>query len=235
MVLHRNVATDANTQLSESEVETYITNGSIGLASVLQWVALLSLRLPQTKHTTLWSQVETFITNGSINLATSSKVNGSNIVTVATDQNTQLSESQVETFVTNGSIGLASGSTMGGSTIVTTATDSDTLGGLNCSTDEIAKWNGSAWACAADDAGSGGSGGGLSIPPCINARLLHPPHHLLSVMMPTIFYCMVAVIVLRRCFWSSCRSGNRQYHSIGLEVPALAMSVSQHTQICLTQ
>ena len=26
-------ATDANTQLSESEVETFVTNGSIGLAS----------------------------------------------------------------------------------------------------------------------------------------------------------------------------------------------------------
>ena len=111
-------ATDANTQLSESEVETFITNGSIGLA------------------------------NGST-------MGGSTIVTTSTDQNTQLSESQVETFVTNGSIGLANGSTMGGSTIVTTATDSDTLAGLNCSTDEVAKWNGSAWAHAADDAGSG--------------------------------------------------------------------------------
>ena len=79
-------------------------------------------------------------------------------MTTSTDQNTQLSESQVETFVTNGSIGLASGSTMGGSTIVTTATDSDTLGGLNCSTDEIAKWNG-LLGQVADDAGSGGSGG----------------------------------------------------------------------------
>jgi len=35
--------------------------------------------------------------------------------------------------------------------------DKDTLGGLNCATDEIAKWNGSAWVCA-EPAGSGGRG-----------------------------------------------------------------------------
>ena len=105
------------------------------------------------------SQVESFVTNGSIGLASGSTMGGSTIVTTATDANTQLSESEVETFVTNGSIGLASGSTMGGSTIVTTATDSDTLNGLNCSTDEIAKYNGSAWVCAAESGGGSGSGG----------------------------------------------------------------------------
>ena len=74
------------------------------------------------------------------------------------DNDTQLSESTVETYITNGSVNLAGGSQVGGSTIVTTATDADALGGLNCSIDEIAKWNGSAWACASDE--SGGSGGG---------------------------------------------------------------------------
>jgi hypothetical protein len=34
--------------------------------------------------------------------------------------------------------------------VVTTATDHDTVGGLSCATDEVAKWNGSAWACAPD-------------------------------------------------------------------------------------
>ena len=76
------------------------------------------------------------------------------------DTDTQLSESQVETFVTNGSIDLATGSQVNGSNIVTTATDSDTLAGLNCSTDEIAKYNGSAWVCATES--SGGGSGGLS-------------------------------------------------------------------------
>ena len=153
---------DTNTQLSEGQVESFITNGSIGLASGSTMGGSTIVTTATDANTQLSeSQVETFITNGSINLATNSKVNGSNIVTIATDQNTQLSESQVETFVTNGSIGLASGSTMGGSTIVTTATDSDTLGGLNCSTDEIAKYNGSAWICAAES-GGGSGGGGLS-------------------------------------------------------------------------
>ncbi len=35
--------------------------------------------------------------------------------------------------------------------------DDDTLGGLSCSNGQVAKWNGSAWACAADDTGGGGS------------------------------------------------------------------------------
>ncbi len=34
--------------------------------------------------------------------------------------------------------------------------DDDTLAGLSCASGEIAKWNGSAWACAADDTGAGG-------------------------------------------------------------------------------
>jgi len=34
--------------------------------------------------------------------------------------------------------------------------DDDTLANLSCASGEIAKWNGSAWACAADDAGAGG-------------------------------------------------------------------------------
>jgi hypothetical protein len=36
----------------------------------------------------------------------------------------------------------------------------DTLAGLSCNNNEIAKWNGSAWACAADDAGSGSTAWG---------------------------------------------------------------------------
>ena len=36
------------------------------------------------------------------------------------------------------------------------ANDDDTLGDLSCSTDQIAKWNGSAWECRADLSGAGG-------------------------------------------------------------------------------
>jgi len=38
----------------------------------------------------------------------------------------------------------------------------DTLGGLSCATNEIPKWDGSAWACAADDGGGSGSGAQLA-------------------------------------------------------------------------
>ena len=144
-------ATDQNTQLSESEVETYITNASIGLASGSTMGGSTIVTTATDQNTQLSeSQVETYVTNGAINLASNSKVNGSNIVTTATDQNTQLSEGQVETYVTNGSINLASGSKVNGSNIVTTATDSDSLGDLNCSTDQIIKYNGSAWVCTDD-------------------------------------------------------------------------------------
>ena len=71
------------------------------------------------------------------------------------DIDIELSETQVENYINNAPIDLAFGSQVNGSNIVTTATDSDTLGGLNCSTDEIAKYNGSAWVCATESVGAG--------------------------------------------------------------------------------
>ena len=154
-------ATDANTQLSESEVETFVTNGAVSLASGTTLNGQTIVTTATDSDTQLSeSEVETFVTNGSIGLAAGSTMNGATIVTTATDTDTQLSESEVETFITNGSIDLATGSQVNGSNIVTTATDSDTLAGLNCSTDEIAKYNGSAWVCATES--SGGGSGGLS-------------------------------------------------------------------------
>ena len=59
------------------------------------------------------------------------------------------------------------GTTSGGSTTYTScgaallggsSSSSDTLAGLSCATNEIPKWNGSAWACASDGGGSGGGG-----------------------------------------------------------------------------
>ncbi|MEX0956416.1 MAG: shufflon system plasmid conjugative transfer pilus tip adhesin PilV [Rhizobiaceae bacterium] len=40
---------------------------------------------------------------------------------------------------------------------------SDTLGGLSCSSGQIAKWNGSAWACAADGGGEGNETKGFRV------------------------------------------------------------------------
>jgi parallel beta-helix repeat protein len=65
------------------------------------------------------------------------------------DTDTQLSEAEVETFVTNGALDLAAGTTLSGAAIQT-GSEADTLGGLACGSGEVAKWNGAAWACAAD-------------------------------------------------------------------------------------
>jgi hypothetical protein len=93
------------------------------------------------------------------------------------DTDTQLSEGQVETFVTNEALDLHSATTLGGASICTgphttslpwTAitskpagfaddVDDDTLGGLSCANGQIAKWDTSAWQCAADDTGAGGA------------------------------------------------------------------------------
>ena len=151
---------DTDTQLSESEVEAFITNGAISLNSgtTLNGQTIVTT-LTDVDTTLTETQVESFITNGAISLNSATTLNGQTIVTTATDANTQLSESEVEAFITNGAISLNSGTTLNGQTIVTTGTDADTLGGLNCSTDEIAKYNGTAWVCATQ---SGGNGTGLS-------------------------------------------------------------------------
>ncbi|WP_456375440.1 hypothetical protein [Thiolapillus sp.] len=40
--------------------------------------------------------------------------------------------------------------------------DNDTLASLSCAANQIAKWNGSAWACAADDTGGAGGSGDIT-------------------------------------------------------------------------
>ncbi len=153
---------DTDTQLSESQVENFVTNGAIGLAAGSTMGGQTIVTTSTDANTQLSeSEVESYITNGALSLASGTTLNGLTIVTTSTDADTQLSESEVESYITNGAIGLASGSTMGGQAIVTTATDADTLAGLNCSTDEIAKYNGSAWVCATQSGGGGLSYGSM--------------------------------------------------------------------------
>lgn len=45
-----------------------------------------------------------------------------------------------------------------GSTVVAVGSGDDTLSGLSCVENQIAKWNGSAWACAGDEIGAAGTG-----------------------------------------------------------------------------
>jgi hypothetical protein len=99
---------DANTQLSEGQVETFITNGAVDLAS---GTTLGGSTISTGAHTIdtdtdtqlSESTVETFITNGSLDLASGTTLGGSTISTGAhtTDTNTQLSEAQVDTMVSN--------------------------------------------------------------------------------------------------------------------------------------
>lgn len=93
----------------------------------------------------------------------------------ASDVDTVLTELQVEGFITNGPLDLDNASTLGLQPISTgshttsldwsaltgvpadiadgdddTDTNTDTLAGLSCSTDQLARWDGSAWECFFD-------------------------------------------------------------------------------------
>ena len=125
------------------------------------------------------TQVEGYITNGAIGLATGSQVNGSDIVTTATDSDTlaglscsigevsgwngsawtclsdnTLSESDVENYITNGGINLDGTSTIGGQDFLTT--NDETLSGLACLDGEYPKYDAvsTLWVCSADTVGA---------------------------------------------------------------------------------
>ena len=92
---------DNDTQLSESQVETYITNGAIGLApsSTVQGQGLIL-----TESSTIpWSQLD-----------------ASTLPAGLADGDDVLSESDVETMITNGALNLASNTTVNGEQIITT-------------------------------------------------------------------------------------------------------------------
>jgi len=78
--------------------------------------------------------------------------------TAIVDANGSTDEFDVRVYQSSGSSmtlnGVASGSYFSGALL---AGGSDTLAGLSCSSGEIPKWNGTAWVCAADGGGSGGS------------------------------------------------------------------------------
>ena len=123
---------DDNTQLSESDVEDYVTNASIDLAAGSMMGGSTLLTVDDT-ITPDWSDVQ----NRPAGLDDG-------------DDDTQLSESQVEDFVTNGGIDLDSTTTIGGMDILTT--DSDSLGSLSCLNDgDVPHWDTAlGWYCDAD-------------------------------------------------------------------------------------
>ena len=148
---------DANTQLSETQVEGYINNGAIDLhpLTTMNGSGLL------TQADTL-SPDWTNITNrpaglddgdddalAGLGCAQGEIVGWDGVNWVCTSDN-NLSESEVEAYITNGIIDLAVGSTVGGLDILTS--DSDTLANLNCLDGEIPRWDGvsMAWICTSD-------------------------------------------------------------------------------------
>jgi hypothetical protein len=71
--------------------------------------------------------------------------------TLMTQAGIDRSSPGLETFDIGNAGGGGLALTIDGVTAVTTATDQDALAALSCAQGEVAKWDGSVWACAADD------------------------------------------------------------------------------------
>ena len=133
-------AVDTDTNLSESEVEVYVTNDALDLAS---GTTIGGSSIATGAHTTdtdtnlSESEVEAYVTNDALALASGTTVGGSSIASGAHTTDTNLSESEVEAYITNASIDLASGTTVGGSSIATGAHTTDTDTDTNLSESEV--------------------------------------------------------------------------------------------------
>ena len=148
---------DDNTQLSDSQVETYVTNGPIDLNpnTTMNGSGLL------TQADTLspdWTNIQS-IPPGFDDDIDDDTLNGlgcnpSEIVGwdgndwICVSDNT-LTDSEVLDIISAYSVDLDPGTTIGGQDILTS--DSDTLASLNCLENEVPRWDGvSAWFCADD-------------------------------------------------------------------------------------
>ena len=139
---------DDDTFLSEGDVESYIENGTVNLATGSR-MGGFDLMTTNSTLSPYWSDLQGIpsdISDG--------------------DDDTYLSESDVEGYVTNGVINLAANSKVDGFPILTTDTvlepdwgdvqnipsdiadgDDDTLAGLGCADGEVVGWDGSEWVC----------------------------------------------------------------------------------------
>ncbi|MBM74897.1 MAG: hypothetical protein CMK59_05815 [Proteobacteria bacterium] len=124
---------DNDTQLSESQVESYITNDAVDFAagSTLAGDGILT-QSANTLDDLSCAAGEIVGWNGTVWTCLS---------------DSSLDEQAVEQFVTNDSIDLAANSTVDGSLIETEATDDDTLADLSCSAGQVAVWDGVIWTC----------------------------------------------------------------------------------------
>ena len=148
---------DANTQLSETQVEGYINNGAIDLhpLTTMNGSGLLTQADTLTPDWTNITNRPAGLDDGDddalagLGCAQGEIVGWDGVNWVCTSDN-NLSESEVEAYITNSGIDLAAGSTMAGQDLLTS--DSDTLAGLNCLDTEIPRYDSIAqeWYCASD-------------------------------------------------------------------------------------
>ncbi|MEC8381489.1 MAG: MopE-related protein [Myxococcota bacterium] len=152
---------DSNTQLSETQVEGYITNDAIDFHpnTTMNGSGLLTQADTLTPDWSNLTNRPTGLDDGDDDsLATLGCTQGEivgwdGLNWVCTSDNS-LSESEVEAYITNGGVNLDASSTIGGQDFLT-STD-ETLSGLNCLDGEIPRWDGvsNLWTCAADTMGS---------------------------------------------------------------------------------
>jgi hypothetical protein len=141
---------DNDTVLSESEVEDFVTNGSLDLAEgttiggkefqeaiscqqgeILRWDGILGWNC-DTDSVLTSDDVLGYVTQNPIDLADGSSIGSNSLV----GQSETCQGGQILQFDSSSN-----------SWICGDVSDSDTLGGLNCTEDQIAKFNGSTWTC----------------------------------------------------------------------------------------
>lgn len=143
---------DDNTQLSEGQVEGYITNDAIDLAvnSQMNGSDIVTAG-------TFNSYLPTDIADGDSDTLAGLSCSAGEIAgwdgntwVCVSDSNLTLQD--ITTMLANNQMDLNAATSIGGATIVTTTTDSDTLAALGCSDGEVAKYNTNAgvWECATD-------------------------------------------------------------------------------------
>jgi hypothetical protein len=141
---------DDNTQLSETQVEGFITNGSINLAANSQ-VSGSDI----VTATTFNANLPTDLADGDDDtLATLSCSNGeiagwTGAAWSCVSDNT-IDSTELATMLSNNAVDLNAASTIGGQSILTS--DNDTLASLNCVDGEFARWDAliSQWYCDSD-------------------------------------------------------------------------------------
>ena len=133
-----------DTILAEAEVEAFITNTAINLFA---GTTLDGQEIATGAHT--------FDTNSQLSEAeVDAFVANNNYATGAHTVDTTLTEAEVDAMVQNNSYALQSEVFNGDyNDLSNKPTDQDTLAGLSCAVDQIAKWDGSAWICAEASAG----------------------------------------------------------------------------------